>query len=115
MKKLLILLAALSLVACSSNKPKEQMIETPMATEIMVEDAAVKEATMAEEKAMEDAAMAKEKAMEDAATSYIVVDGDNLFQIGLKYNMSWDKLTELNNISNPDVILVGQKLMIPTK
>lgn len=114
MKKLLILLAALSLVACSSNKPKEEMTETtPVVTEVVVEEApvVVEEAPMMEEEVMvEDVIMTDE-----APTNYTVMEGDNLFRIGLKYNMSWENLTEINNISNPDVIEAGQILTIPTK
>ncbi len=121
MKKLLILLAALSLVACSSNEPKEEKVETtPVVTEVVVEETpavveeeapvVVEETTMEEEVIVEDVPMT-----EEAPTSYTVVEGDNLFRIGLKYNMSWEKLAEENNISNPDVIEASQVLTIPTK
>jgi len=127
MKKLLILLAALSLVACSSNEPKEDKVETaPVVSEVVVveetpavvveevtaEEApvVVEETAMVEEVVVEDAPMA-----EEAPASYTVVEGDNLFRVGLKYNMSWEKLAEENNISHPDVIEAGQVLTIPTK
>ena len=104
MKKLLILLAALSLVACSSNEPKEDKVETtPLVSEVVV----VEETPAV---VVEDAPMA-----EEAPASYTVVEGDNLFRVGLKYNMSWEKLAEENNISNPDVIEAGEVLTIPTK
>ncbi|OQY42356.1 MAG: hypothetical protein B6227_02435 [Fusobacteriia bacterium 4572_74] len=70
-----------------------------MVEEVMVEEVMVEETPMVEKK----------------STNYTVVEGDNLFRIGLKYNMSWDKLTEKNNISNPDVLVPGQVLEIPTK
>jgi len=119
MKKLLILLAALSLVACSSNEPKEDMTETaPVVTEVVVEEVATEEAPVV----MEETAMVEEEVMvedapmaEEAPANYTVVEGDNLFRIGLKYNMSWEKLAEENNISNPDVIEAGQVLTVPTK
>lgn len=126
MKKLLILLATLSLVACSSNEPKEEKVETtPVVTEVVVEETpvvaeeevvpeetpvVVEEAPVAEEVVVEDVPM-----VEEAPATYTVVEGDNLFRIGLKYNMSWEKLAEENNISNPDVIEAGQVLTIPTK
>ena len=116
MKKLLILLAALSLVACSSNEPKEDMVETtPVVTEVVVEETpAVVEETMVVEEApvvVEEEVVVEDVPMaEEAPTSYTVVEGDNLFRVGLKYNMSWDKLSEENNITNPDVIEAGQVL-----
>ncbi|MCS5421562.1 MULTISPECIES: LysM peptidoglycan-binding domain-containing protein [Psychrilyobacter] len=134
MKKLLILLAALSLVACSSNEPKEDMTETaPVVTEVVVEETPeiMEKTPMVEEEdtitgeapaTMEKTPMVEEEVMvedvpmaDEAPISYTVVEGDNLFQIGLKYNMSWERLAEENNISNPDVIEVGQVLTIPAE
>jgi nucleoid-associated protein YgaU len=126
MKKLLILLAALSLVACSSNEPKEEVAETvPVVTEVTVEEtpAVIVEDMVAEEAPAieEETPIVEEVIVEDVTmadetpTSYTVVEGDNLFRIGLKYNMSWEKLAEENNISNPDVIETGQVLVIPAK
>lgn len=43
---------------------------------------------------------------------YIVRDGDNLFRIGLKYNVKQHILAELNNLKN-DNVYVGQKLKLP--
>jgi nucleoid-associated protein YgaU len=127
MKKLLILLAALSLVACSSNEPKEDVAETaPVVTEVVVEEtpAVVEEEMVAEEAPaieeetpiVEEEVIVEDVTMADETpASYTVVEGDNLFRIGLKYNMSWKKLAEENNISNPDVIEAGQVLTIPAK
>ena len=127
MKKLLILLAALSLVACTSNEAKEEhMTETTtMATEVAVEETAVVMEEMSEmeevveeiaEEVMEDTmAMEEAMVMEEAPTTYTVMEGDNLYQIGLKYNMTWDKLTEENHISNPDLLEVGQEIIIPAE
>ncbi|MGB6127838.1 MAG: LysM domain-containing protein [Psychrilyobacter sp.] len=126
MKKLLILLAALSLVACSSNEPKEDIVEpTPVVSEVVVEETpAPVEETMVTEEApapVEEPVMEEEVVVEDAPmvekvpAGYTVVEGDNLFRIGLKYNVSWEKLATDNNISNPDVIEAGQILTVPTK
>lgn len=46
-------------------------------------------------------------------TVYVVQDGDNLFRIALKYNMTYDVLARYNGITNPALIYVGQKLKIP--
>lgn len=43
---------------------------------------------------------------------YTVVAGDNLSKIASKYKVSVDFLVKLNNIKNPNVINVGQKIMI---
>ena len=115
MKKLLILLAALSLVACSSNAPKEESVESiPVVVETaVVDEVIVEETPMVEEIVVEEPIVEETPTME--STAYSVVDGDNLFRIGLKYNMSWEDLVEENNISNPDVIIAGEELTIPTK
>lgn len=46
------------------------------------------------------------------ATTYTVVKGDTLSEIALKYNTTVSKLVELNNISNPNYIVVGQVLKL---
>lgn len=46
-------------------------------------------------------------------TTYTVKSGDTLYNIALKYNTTYQKLAEYNNISNPSIIYVGQKLRIP--
>ncbi|CAM2999321.1 bifunctional 2',3'-cyclic-nucleotide 2'-phosphodiesterase/3'-nucleotidase [Paenibacillus sediminis] len=44
---------------------------------------------------------------------YTVKKGDTLSHIGLKYRVSWRKLAEVNHLSNPDFITIGQKIVIP--
>ena len=43
---------------------------------------------------------------------YTVKSGDNLTIIAKKYNTTVNSLVSLNNISNPNLIYVGQKLKI---
>ena len=46
---------------------------------------------------------------------YTVVDGDNLSKIGTQFNVEWQRLWAKNtNLTNPDLIYVGDKLTIPT-
>ena len=45
---------------------------------------------------------------------YIVAYGDTLSGIAAKYKTTYQKLAEYNNIQNPNVISVGQKIRIPT-
>ena len=44
---------------------------------------------------------------------YTVEQGDTLFSIARKFEVSVDILIETNNIDNPDVIFVEQELVIP--
>lgn len=46
-------------------------------------------------------------------TIYTVKSGDTLSGIASKYNTTYQKLAEYNNISNPSIIYVGQKIRIP--
>lgn len=41
--------------------------------------------------------------------------GENLFRIGLKYNISVDRILQLNNLSPNDSIHPGQKLIVGSK
>ena len=45
---------------------------------------------------------------------YIVKSGDNLSSIAAKYGTTYQVLAKYNNISNPNVISVGQKIKIPS-
>lgn len=47
-------------------------------------------------------------------TVYVVKKGDTLSKIATKYNTTVDAICKLNNIENPNLIFVGQKLLIPT-
>lgn len=46
---------------------------------------------------------------------YIVKSGDTLSEIATKYGTTYQKLAAYNNISNPNLIVVGQKILIPGK
>lgn len=60
----------------------------------------------------EDPAPAPTPAKEEEQV-YVVKTGDTLSSIAAKYNTTWQKLAEYNNISNPNVIYTGQKIKIP--
>ncbi|MDX1614183.1 MAG: LysM peptidoglycan-binding domain-containing protein [Candidatus Promineifilaceae bacterium] len=49
-----------------------------------------------------------------ATTNYVVQPGDNLYRIGLKFDISWVEIAEANGIVNPNQIYAGQELKIPT-
>lgn len=46
-------------------------------------------------------------------TYYVVQPGDNLFRIALRFNMTTQALAQANNITNPQMIYVGQRIKIP--
>ncbi len=46
-------------------------------------------------------------------TTHVVQPGENLYRIALKYGTSWPVLAAANNLSNPNLIYVGQVLVIP--
>jgi len=48
-----------------------------------------------------------------STTTYIVQPGDILSLIARRYNTTVQAIAELNNISNPNLIYVGQRLIIP--
>lgn len=48
-----------------------------------------------------------------ADTVHVVQTGDSLFRISLTYGVSVDAIVEANKILNPNLIVVGQELIIP--
>ena len=46
-------------------------------------------------------------------TTHVVQPGENLYRIALKYGTSWPVLAAANNLANPNLIYVGQVLIIP--
>jgi len=45
--------------------------------------------------------------------THTVQAGENLFRIGLLYNVTVTQLVQVNNLANPNIIFVGQVLVIP--
>ncbi len=45
--------------------------------------------------------------------TYTVKSGDVLWKVAEKFNTTWKKLAELNNLKNPNLIFSGQKLIVP--
>jgi LysM repeat protein len=50
---------------------------------------------------------------QQGAQTHVVQPGENLFRIALQYGITWPVLAAANNISNPNLIYVGQVLIIP--
>lgn len=50
-----------------------------------------------------------------ADTTYVVKEGDTLAKIGEAYGVSYTVIAEENGIKNVNLIIVGQKLIIPSK
>jgi LysM repeat protein len=46
-------------------------------------------------------------------TEYTVKNGDTLFNISQKYNVRWDSIASINNLSEPYLLHAGQNLKIP--
>lgn len=57
----------------------------------------------------------KEENLNSSEVVYTVVAGDTLTKIARRYNTTVDSLVKLNNIANPNLINVGQKIRIPSK
>ncbi len=46
---------------------------------------------------------------------YIVQKGDSLWKISIQYQTTWQKLQQLNGLSNPRLIYPGQQLVLPAE
>lgn len=53
------------------------------------------------------------KVVKETYTYYIVKRGDNLTKIASTYNTNISTLVKLNDIKNPNILYIGQKLKIP--
>ena len=47
--------------------------------------------------------------------TYLVKKGDTLFNVSQKYGLSWQTLAQINNLSEPYLLKIGQELKIPVK
>ena len=63
--------------------------------------------------AVEDIATFATSAADKADVDYVVVAGDTVGKIALKYGVDWKELAQFNKLANPDLIFVGQVLKIP--
>ena len=54
----------------------------------------------------------KEEKKEDSVKYHVIEWGETLSEIAIKYNTTVEKLVELNNIENPDLIYAGVKLRV---
>jgi LysM repeat protein len=104
--------------ADESPRPEEVAEESEPAPAEEAE-AAEEESSSAEteEAAEEDTAAAPDPAPAAPAAAmpatHTVAAGENLYRIGLHYGVSWVTLAQLNNITNPNRIVVGQLLRLP--
>lgn len=46
-------------------------------------------------------------------TIYIIQAGDVLWKVADQYHTTWQNLSEMNNLANPNLIFPGQELMVP--
>lgn len=63
--------------------------------------------------ALTDAQAGAETSAQYSETIYTVVKGDTLSGIATKYGTTYQKLAAYNDIANPNLIYVGQKIRIP--
>ncbi len=47
-------------------------------------------------------------------TSYTIVSGDTLYRVSVKFKTTIGELQRLNNLSNINLIITGQKILVPT-
>jgi LysM repeat protein len=60
-----------------------------------------------------EASYAVQDAALPASSTYTVQSGDNLSQIAARYGVAVNQLLQVNGIQNPNIIYVGQQLVIP--
>ena len=104
------ILLLLLLFAVGSVMAQDEATEEPEATEVMDQPEMTEEPEMtAEPEETEE----PEEAPPVTGDVYIVQRGDNLFRIALRFGLTTGDLVAANNITNPSLIFVGQRLTIP--
>lgn len=66
-----------------------------------------------EKQVLGESTQAAPQASSPSFTEYTVKGGDTLFNISQQYNIRWDLIAQINNLSEPYVLHAGQKLQIP--
>jgi LysM repeat protein len=90
----------------SNNKPVATFVQTQsLATTLQTE---IPQQVLGAETSTEPTTPVSEQ-----FTSYTVKNGDTLFNISQKYNIKWDLISQVNNLSEPYVLHAGQTLKIP--
>ncbi|MFO7536638.1 MAG: LysM peptidoglycan-binding domain-containing protein [Chloroflexota bacterium] len=100
--------------------PEPEAEATPEPVDTPREEETTEEPETDESEEVEEAVEEAEEAadppptMEEATpTVHTVARGESLYRIGLQYGVSWVRLAQFNNITNPNRITVGQQLRIP--
>ena len=62
---------------------------------------------------IEDGYIKAQAAADKADADYVVVAGDTVSKIAIRYGLDWKELAQYNKLANPNLIYVGQTLKIP--
>ena len=98
---IVFMIVTITLHGCASNKKTQKTSQTQKATLKPDNKDQPTQATLLTEKELENLKV------------HIVEQGESLSIIAKKYGVSLEDIIKLNNIENPDLIVVGQKLYIP--
>jgi LysM repeat protein len=98
--------------------PEDETADTPRDEEAAdepeeSEETETAETEPAEEETEETSTEPAETETSATPTVHTVARGETLYRIGLQYGVSWVRLAQFNNISNPNRITVGQQIRIP--
>lgn len=55
----------------------------------------------------------EKKEKKSSVTIYVIGRGDTLWELAKKFNTTMDELLRINDIENPEVLNIGQRIMIP--
>jgi D-gamma-glutamyl-meso-diaminopimelic acid endopeptidase CwlS len=107
--------SALLIQGCGTTRgPVELPEEHPMPPKVGLEPVERPPVAEVEEEAKPVVPEAKTWSV-GATTTYIVAKGDTLSQIASRYDLKTAEIMALNDISNPNTITIGQKLILPGK
>jgi LysM repeat protein len=99
------------LAALYSGRPDVVLAATPAPAEPSVATVAVGQESQPISQAQVDQAAATTQEAESEV--YVVRGGDSLVAIAARYGVSVDDIVRINNLTNPDFVFSGQRLIIP--
>jgi len=93
--------------------PQRPAVQQPAAEQPLAGDTTTDNTTVVDDTAVDDTGTITEPVVPEGSQTYIVVEGDTLWDIAATYSTTVDAIILANGLDNPSDIQIGQELIIP--